>query len=508
MKIEASGGPPQQIAPATGFMGGTWNADGTIIFGGPQGLMRVAAEGGTPEALTKLDKDEGGHFWPHFLPDGRRFLYTAWRAQTQERGVYVGSLDSGEKVKVLAADSNAAYVEPGYLVFRRGSAIYAQPFDASDLQLSGEPVRLADAVTFDPGNGQGHFSVSRTGALAYFFNDGSNDATGVQSDVSEWQLAWTNRQGQVLQAIGPPAAYRGFELSPDGTRVAVHRHDATGGDVWVIEPRGSDTRLTFDASRHNSAPVWSPDGSRIAFSSQRGGKWGLYATLSSGSGTEELLRESEQPTAPMSWAPDGKRLVFWVRDAKAGGDLWVLTLDDKKAEPFAATPFNETHAQISPDGRWIAFASDSKDNRDEIYVRPFPAGPGQYQISNNGGDWPRWRRDGKELYFKSVGNVATPGLPAGGFAFVGTLFAVTIESRGLQLEPGSPLDVINFPTLNHPHSGGDFHTYAVSADGSRFLYPQYAPSAAAVDTGIGPDLPSGLTVAIGWTHSLAKRHER
>src|SRR5207247_1141309 len=167
-------------------------------------------------------------------------------------------------------------------------------------------------------------------------------------------------------------------------------------------PRGSVTRLTFDASRHNGMPVWSPDGNRIVYNSLQKGKWGLYQNQSGGSGTEELLFESELLKAPMSWSPDGKRIVFWVQDQKTGGDLWVLPLEgDKKPAPLIASPANETHGQISPDGKWIAYTSNST-GRNEIYVQPFPSGSGRWQISNHGGDWPRWRRDGKELLYHSI----------------------------------------------------------------------------------------------------------
>jgi TolB protein len=175
------------------------------------------------------------------------------------------------------------------------------------------------------------------------------------------------------------------EVSPDAKRIAVHRHDANGGDIYVIEPRGSQTRLTLDASRHSSMPLWSPDGSRIVYASRRSGKWGLYQTLSSGSGTEEPLHESDLPKAPMSWSPDGKRIVFWVEDPKTGSDLWVLTTEDKKAAPLVATPFNETHGQISLDGKWIAYTDNSKDGRNEIYVKAFPVGSGGWQVSFSGG---------------------------------------------------------------------------------------------------------------------------
>ncbi len=301
--------------------------------------------------------------------------------------------------------------------------MYAQAFDAGTLKVSGEAVRVADEVPYDGTSGRGQFSVSPTGVLAYFYSSGGGTATGQDtplSDLSEWQMAWIGRTGQRLESVGPPGIYRGVEVSPDTTRVAVHRHDAIGGDVYIIEPRGSLTNLTQDATRHSSMPIWSFDGKRIVYAALKSGKWGLYQTLSSGSGKEELLFESDLPKAPMSWSKDDARIVFWVQDPKTGSDLWVLTLADKKAEPLIATPFNETHAQISPDGKWLAYASDSKDGRYEIYVKPFPAGSGGWQVSYSGGAWPRWRKDTKELFFHApVAFGSGSPYPFGGPLYVG-----------------------------------------------------------------------------------------
>ena len=503
-RVEASGGPPQEICDTAAFSGGTWNREGIILFGSPQGLYRVAAEGGKPEAVTTLDAAENGHFWPHFLPDGRHYLYTAWSGQAPNRAIVAGMLDSKEKTRVVAAASNAVYADPGYVIFHREAAVYAQAFDAGTQVVSGEPVRVADEVTFDGATGRGDFSVSQNGVLAYHYLAGGMMSAGAGSPVSdlgEWQLAWVGRSGQVLEVAGPPGAYRGVEPSPDGRRIAVHRHDANGGDVYVIEPRGSQTRLTLDAAQHSSGPIWSPDGSKIAYASLRSGKWGLYQTLSSGSGTEELLFESDLAKAPMSWSPDAKRIVFWVAEPKNGSDLWVLTVDDKKAAPLVATPFNETHGQISPDGKWIAYTSNSKDNRNEIYVKPFPTGSGAWQVSTSGGDWPRWRRDGKELFFHSPQSPSGAGTP---YPFGGPMSSVEVSTNGGIFEPGRPREVMVFPALNVPHSGGDYHPYAVAADGQRFLVPQFFTPTTAVTGQIGPDGYAGLTVAMNWATAFKK----
>src|SRR5262249_11062194 len=180
-----------------------------------------------------VDGSESGHFWPHFLPDGRRYLYTAWSGQPASRAVLVGTLDSKERVRVLSAGSNAAYADPGYLLFHREGAVYAQPFDVKTLAVSQEPVRVADEISFDGSNGRGDFSVAKNGALAYFYGGGNSTASGPggpASDLGEWQLSWIGRTGQVLETIGPPGAYRGGGVSPDGKRLPGHRHAGHRGD--------------------------------------------------------------------------------------------------------------------------------------------------------------------------------------------------------------------------------------------------------------------------------------
>jgi Tol biopolymer transport system component len=499
-RIEASGGPPQYICDAAGFSGGTWNHEGTILFGSSSGLYRVSAEGGKPETVTALEQGESGHYWPHFLPDGRHYLYTAWRGEAAKRAVWMGTLGSKEKTRLVATESNAAYAEPGFLLFHRRNAVYAQPFNWKKAALTGEETRVADEVNYVANNGWSDFAVSPGGILAYF--QSGSIASSVQE--ADWQLAWIDRGGRVIESPGPPGIYRGMEVSPDGKRIAVHRHDASGGDVIVIEPRGSTTKLTFDATHHNSSPIWSPDGEHIAYSALEKGKWGLYQTLSSGSGTEELLVESEFSKSPMSWSPDGKRIVFWVQDPKNGGDLWVLTLEDKKAAPLIASPFYETHGQISSDGKWIAYTSNLT-GRNEVYVQPFPSGSGRYQISFHGGDWPRWRRDGKELFYHAIAN--TQDAPAIVGAFTGgSLLSAAVTAAGAAFEPGDPKEIVRMLALNFPHSAGDYQTYAVSADGQRILMVQYAgvSNAPATAAATSPDPPLSITVAMNWASSLKK----
>jgi Tol biopolymer transport system component len=487
-QIDATGGPPRDICDVVDFVGGTWNQDGTIIFGTAKGLFRVSAQGGKPDQLTMLESSESGHYWPQFLPGGRRYLYLAWSRASEGRGVFAGELGIAGRTKVMASESKAEYAEPGYLVFRRENTVYAQPFNESKMTLSGEPRRIAEGVGFSGSNGDGTFNVARQGTLLFYFGSVTT-GSGPQTDTSDWQLAWVDRAGQQLANPGPVGPYRGFEVSPDGTRIAVHRHEPAGGDILVLEPRGAVTRLTRDPSRHNSMPIWSPDGTRVVYASLQKNKWGLYQTLSNGSGTEELLYESDLPKAPMSWSPDGKRLVFWVQDPKTAGDLWVLTFDDKKAVPFLATPANESHAQVSFDGKWIAYTDNSIGDRNEIWVRPFPSGTGVYQISRSGGDWPRWNKNGRELFFHALGNGA----------FVAAMLSSAVNGSGPAFEAVDPKEIIRTALLNLPHSGGDYHSYSVSPDGERFLIVQYvAQLPTSTTTLAGADPFFGLVAVRNW----------
>lgn len=522
-RVPVSGGSPEDIANAPEFFGGAWNRDGRIIFGTTSGLFIVAADGGTPKALTTPADGEMGHFWPRFLPDGRHFLYLAQSAQAADRAIYASSLDSPPdskaRTKILAAESNAAFTpsakgDSGHLVFHRDGAVFAQPFNAKAMAVSGEETRVASDVMAGI-NGQAAFDVSDNGVLIYFVSTLGGTAGGL--DTWQWRLQWVDRAAAEVETVGPYWVYRGFEVSPDGTRVAVHRHDPAGGDIWVLErPPRAPTRITFDAKNDNSSPIWSPSGAKIVFASQRNGKWGLYLTRSDGSGAEEMLLESEVRTAPMSWSPNGKHLVYWVQDPKTAGDLWVLEMDgekkgNKKPEPFLATPADETHAQVSPDGRWLAYTSNLT-GRKEVWARPFPSGLGQWQISPDastfGGDWPRWNgntKAGLELIYHST-SPSVAGLYAQPDGFQGPIFSVMLKATAEAIEAANPQEVIRAMAVRVSHTGGDYHTFGLSPDGKRFLVMQRVLTAEAAVGAILTELPApGLTVAMNWTKGLKKK---
>jgi Tol biopolymer transport system component len=508
-KIDLAGGVPQDICDASDFFGGAWNAEGTIVFGSSKGLFRVSAQGGgKPEALTTVETPESGHYWPHFLPDGQRYLYLSWSGEAAKRMLFAGELGSKEKTSIAAAESKALYADPGFLLLRRENNVVAYPFDLASLKLSGEPVRVADAITLNATNGQAAFSVSQNGVLAYYFNRNlAANQPNSNADLDR-QLVWVDQKGQVEelpQAAAPRRKYQGLALAPDKTqRIAVHSHDGMGGDVFVVDAKKNILKITQDASRDNSSPIWSPDGKWIAYASLQKEKWGLYRALADGSGPEELLYEDELPKAPMSWSPDANRIVFWVQDPKTSGDLWVFELDgkEKKATPFLNSTYNETHGQISPDGKWIAYASNATNNRSEIYVRPFPSGSaGPYQISFNGGGWPRWKGDTRELYYTAITD-------ASGFEIVfpdirPLLYAVATSAKGSAFEHEPPREILLTSVLNFPHSGGNYHPYDVSPDGQRFLFLQmFRPAATTATTAttapFDPDPVNGLVIAVNW----------
>jgi eukaryotic-like serine/threonine-protein kinase len=447
--IELSGGIPQILCEAPSRPGGTWNDDGVIIFGGSEGLQRVSTAGGPVSRVTTADEArmERYHMWPQFLPDGRHFLYLVQSGLPEVQGIYVGSLDSHDSKRLLPAGSKAAYVSPGYLLFAPEGTLMAQSFDADRLQLTGERFPVAENLWFYRGTGGGAFSVSKTGVLAYGTGGGQNS-----------QLAWFDRGGRRL---GPPVAvgeYVSLDLSPDESRVVLERldPDLRTGDIWILDlARGVPSRFTF-APSWESWPIWSPDGQRIAFTSDRNTRGGLadiYQRATGASASEQILLRSQGPSFPTDWSLDGKLIIYQYGSPLAvftNSDLWVLPLnDDRKKTPYVQTQFNESGGRLSPDGKWMAYASDESGNQ-EVYVQSFPNPGSKLRISLGGGSHPRWRRDGRELFY---------------IASDENLMAVPIKP-GPTFEAGSPKTLFE-TRLNDFH--GTRNDYAATSDGQRFL---------------------------------------
>jgi len=486
-KVEASGGPPQTICDTpVGYTGGAWSADNVIIVDSSAGLLRVPADGGVPLPLTTLDpsRQERAHGGPALLPDGRHFLYLRRSNIDQDNGIFVGSLDAKPEQqdtrRLLAANFAAVYAPSpgasvGYVLFLRETTLMTQPFDAAKLALAGEAVPIAESVAIS--NGRGVFSVSATGTLIY--------RTDVAGDQRR-RLTWFDRQGTMVGQLGDAADYfGGVALSQDGTRVASMRGTEGATDIWLLDSRGVSTRFTFDAAS-NGFPVWSPDGNHIAFRSNRSGKFDLYWKPSNGAGDEVLLVKSEEDKLPTDWSRDGRYLMFTVNSAKTNSDLWLLPLGAPKVGqplPFLRTESFEGFGSFSPDGRWVAYIS-SESGRPEVYVRPFaPSGSvasskgdlpaaGKWQVSKDGAAnaQPRWRSDGKELFY--LGRQ--------------TIMAVDVSLAPV-FRSGNPQPLFRLP----PGST----RWDVTADGKRFL--------AGVPT--EPDVDSEpITVVLNWTAGLKK----
>jgi Tol biopolymer transport system component len=264
----------------------------------------------------------------------------------------------------------------------------------------------------------------------------------------------------------------------------VHRHDNNGGDIWLLDSEGPIRQLTFDALQENSNPVWSPDGSRIIFGSRRNGKWGIYRMPTDGTSGEELLYESSRPTVsaavlPMAWSPDGQSIVFYVNDPNTQGDQWLLRLDgDKKPVLLIQTPGNDDASQISPDGKWIAFRSD-KSGRQEIYMERFPSGSERRQVSKDGGVFPRWRGDSKELFYNSQSK----------------MYGLEMKETGSAVSFADPIQLFDYGDMPLNHTGPYFN-FAVSADGQRFLIPRQLVSEDAAS--------ASVTVILHWTASVKR----
>jgi eukaryotic-like serine/threonine-protein kinase len=495
-KIDISGGPAQDICDAfASVLGGAWNRDGTIIFGTTgHGVMQVPAAGGVPALLTTTEGRNEVHTFPSFLPDGRHFVYL--RAP-ENPGIYLGSLEvppeqqSSKRIvstSLMAAYAPSADHRMGHLLFLREGTLLAQAFDERSLQPQGNPIPVAERV------GSlflsGLFSVSPTGVLAYSAGPGALWLS---------QLSWFDRQGKKLGNAGQAGtySYADFALSPDGARLAATKIDPRLAEgemgIWLLDLlRGVSTRLTFDLAP-DSAPVWSPDGSRVAFVAYRAGGYGIYQKATDGAGKEqELVRAMGDPKFPNDWSRDGRFLLYTQRDPRTHDDLWVLPLADNgtpsgAAKPFANTEFSEGQGRFSPDSRWIAYASD-ESGRSEIYIQPFPAPPNggsKTLISRDGGSQPRWRRDGKELFY-----LAPDGKLMAADVTDGPIFKASVPRALFQV----PVAEIGHTDVNDELGKGSLQVlgWDVAPDGKRFL----------IDT--ATKSPESVTVLLNWTAELKK----
>jgi tRNA A-37 threonylcarbamoyl transferase component Bud32/dipeptidyl aminopeptidase/acylaminoacyl peptidase len=403
-KVDVAGAPPLTLCDAKRGRPGSWNRDGVILFSPDTtvAVHRVSAGGGAATPVTRLDESKGEttHRWATFLPDGRHFLYMggthAAGTGSEANVIYLASLDSKDRTLLLRARSNVVFAS-GYLLYVLEKTLLAQSFDAKRLRLTGDPVPL-ESVLYDPGYFRAAFSASDNGILVYAAAAGGSRA----------RLAWYDRAGKPIgEPFGDSVDYRSFALSPDGKRLAAEVEDSTTGisDIWVSDfDRGTRTRFSFGPGP-SICPVWSPDGSRIAFARMEKTllTW-IVAKPSSGSGGEETLLRGSGDICPKSWSPDGRYLAYDTLAAvsRTKSDIWILPLfGDRKPFPFLETQFDESSPRFSPDGRWVLYTSD-ESGRPELYVAPFP-GPGtKWQISPGGGLGGEWLQGGKEVTYRTL----------------------------------------------------------------------------------------------------------
>jgi Tol biopolymer transport system component len=481
--VSASGGPVLTLCDATGPRGATWGGEGTILFALTWGgLQSVPASGGLPVVVTKLDasRSETSHRWPNFLPDGRHFFYLAANftgGPAEAASVYVASLDLKENKLLFHARSNVAYTS-GYLLFAQQGTLMARPFDEKRLELKGEPFPIAEHVLYNQLVWRGVFSASTNGVVAYM-----GSATG-----SPGQLFWFDRSGKQLQAASGPGDFSWHEVSPDGQRVAVQTLDSAASNyqIGVYDlSRGTNMRLTFGPWR-NQSPIWSPDSQTIAYgANQKGRNNMLFQRKSDGTGGEQLLTESANNKFPTSWSADGRFIAYnSTPEGKSNSELWILPLfGDRNPFPFLGTNSNVAEGHFCPHGGWIAYSSD-ESGRSEVYVTSFPGHQGKWQVSQSGGSMPRWRRDGKELFYLSPNGQ----LMAADVNLSGTALEITAVHSlfRLRLAPGPPIYDLG-PTAGQIG-------YDVSPDGQRILVNSPAETDA---------MP--ITVILNWPAELKKR---
>jgi serine/threonine protein kinase len=463
-RIDISGGSPQTLATVPFYTGGAWSREGVILFGAPQMILRIPATGGEATPATRVEAPQQQlHGFPSFLPDGRHFLYHVW-GSPEARGVYIGQLDESQAVRLLDADPPAVYASSGHLLFARQGTLYAQLFDPVGPALTGDPFPVAERVTVSVVSGISAAPLSASAAGPLVYRSGS---------PVQQQFVWVDRSGKRIEEVGGPGSL-GAEggtssLSPDGRRVALVRSVDANVDVWLLElGRNVPSRFTTDAAL-DMLPIWSPDGTRIVFSSSRKGGFDLYEKPAAGAGSERPLLTTAQDEFATDWSPDGRFLLYMSSDDKGNSDIWALPRDGKE-EPFplVQTNFVETFAQFSPDGKWIAYESN-QTGRFEIYVQPFPGPGAPLLISTNGGAQARWRRDGKELFYVALDNrlLAVP---------------IRLAATGAAVEAPVPL----FPMRIIGSVQGDIR-YMVASDGQRFLMNTVTDEAA-----------SPITVILNW----------
>jgi Tol biopolymer transport system component len=399
-KISVDGGSAIILCDAPLGRGGSWGEDGNIVAalsGNASGLSGISSAGGPPTPVTELQNGELTHRWPQILPRGQAVLFTAHTATNgfDRANIEVMSLADHSRKTLVRGGTYGRYLPSGHLVFVNRGTLFAVPFDADRLEAHGTPAPVLDQIGYNAQVGSAQLDFSQTGTLIY--RSGAAGGGGLT-------VAWLDGAGKVQPLLAKPGTYLNPSLSPDGQRLAVNVVEGSGTDIWVYDwQRDTMTRLTFTGTADGG--VWSPDGRHIAFQSVGEG---LSVIRSDGSGKPQPLTQSKHRQAPQSFAPDGKRLAFFETASRTVNELWTVPLESDNAGLRAGKPERLLQTQanglsFSSDGRWMAYSSN-ESGTDQVYVRAFPDGGGQWQISNSGGTWPMWSRNGRELFFETLDN--------------------------------------------------------------------------------------------------------
>jgi serine/threonine-protein kinase len=465
-KIPIAGGSALVICDSGGYWGGSWGPGDTIYFapGSFSELWKVSADGGTPQPFTKLDRQKGeiSHRWPQVLPGGKAVLFTVWTGPGwDEMQIQLQMVGSGERRVLAQGGHSGFYVPAGHLVYSREGTLMAVPFDLAQLKVANSAPFPIGAYVLEGADGA-QYTLSNNGSLAYV--PGTPEQT-------ERSLVWVDRKGKVEALGAPPRPYMSVRISPDGRQVAL-TDEGPKAAIWIYNfERGTSTRLATEGS--SQIPIWTPDGRRLAYRETRTGTRNVFWTMADGSGAEERLTTGEGNQSPTSWSPDGQALAIVDNSTTGATHLMLLRLSDHKLQPLLHTPFNEGGGQFSPDGRWLAYASD-ESGRFEVYVQAYPGPGGKWQISTDGGTGPIWNRSGLELFYRSANK----------------LMAVNVTTHP-SFSSGKPKMLFEGSFLSE---GPVFPSYDVSPGGQRFLMIQ------PVDQ--GQTASTQINVVLNWTEEL------
>jgi eukaryotic-like serine/threonine-protein kinase len=474
-KVAISGGLPITICDMRDFSSpypnhyteGAWNRDGVILFTNPGGIYQVPDSGGAPALLAAPDAshNESGFTLPQFLPDGRHFLVQMFTKSGPGR-IAIGSLDSKGFKDLGPTTSNPIYAH-GFILYLDQGTLMARPFDASSLRFTGSATLVAQNIGLAAGPQAGFFSASQSGVLVYrALPSTSNNA-----------MVWFNRAGQKLGTVGQPDVFANPSLSPDGTRLAVGVGQQPKGDIWVYDlKRGTGSRLTFNPA-YDVNPVWSEDGKRILFSSDRSGPWSIFQKAADGLGTSQMVFPAEKESKALDdFTPDGRYAIYDTANGITQSQLFALPLfGDRKPIPLVQGSFGAASARFSPNGHFVAYSSN-ETGQNEIYVQTFPERTGRWEISTSGGVMPMWRRDGKELYYLTSDE---------------KLMAVEVNATSAAFQASIPKELFQAQLIPLSYWR---NIYVPSPDGQRFLMITPATQVK----------PEPITVVVNWPALLKK----